>query len=89
MRASDVIHFISVLRKTQKKALSNFSLIVSFPSALALSSVFSPFRSYVGPRPTRFSSSAPMSEDVRHGFNCICSSAVGACPTLFLMQYGL
>jgi hypothetical protein len=28
-----------------------------------------PFRSYVGPHPTvQFSSSAPMSEDVRHGF---------------------
>jgi hypothetical protein len=45
-----------------------------------------PFRSYIRPRPTvRFSSSAPMSEDVRHGFCCICSPAVGACPTLFLM----
>jgi hypothetical protein len=44
------------------------------------------FRSYVEPRPTVwFSSSAPMSEEVRHGFCCVCSSAVGACPTLFLM----
>jgi len=44
------------------------------------------FRSYVGPRPTVwFSCSAPMSEDVRHGFCRVCSPAVGACPTLFLM----
>jgi hypothetical protein len=44
------------------------------------------FRSYLGPRLTVwFSSSAPMSEDVRHGFCCVCSSAVGACPTLFFM----
>jgi hypothetical protein len=28
---------------------------------------------------------APMSEDVRHGFGCVCLPAVGACPTLFLM----
>ena len=40
----------------------------------------------VGPRPTVwFSCSAPMSEDVRHGFSCVCSPAVGVCPTLFLM----
>jgi hypothetical protein len=26
-----------------------------------------------------------MSEDVRHGFCCVWSPAVGACPTLFLM----
>jgi len=48
--------------------------------------IFNPFRSYIGPRPTVwFSSSAPMSEDVRHGFCCVCSPAVGACPTLFLV----
>jgi hypothetical protein len=48
--------------------------------------LFSPFRSYVEPRPTvHFSCSVPMSEDVRHGFCCVCSPAVGACPTLFLM----
>jgi hypothetical protein len=30
---------------------------------------FNPFRSYIGPRPAvLFSSSAPMSEDVRRGF---------------------
>jgi hypothetical protein len=47
-----------------------------------------PFRSYIGSRPTVwFSSSAPMSEDVRHGFYFACSPAVGACPTLFLMEY--
>jgi hypothetical protein len=45
-----------------------------------------PFRSYIGPRPTVwFSSSAPMSEAVRHSFCCVCLPAVGACPTLFLM----
>jgi hypothetical protein len=45
-----------------------------------------PFRSYIGPRPTVwFSSSAQMSEDVRRGFCCVCSPAVEACPTLFLM----
>jgi hypothetical protein len=33
---------------------------------------FNPFRSYIGPRPTVwFSSSAPMSEDVWHGFCCL------------------
>jgi hypothetical protein len=32
-----------------------------------------------------FSSSAPMSEDVRHCLCCVCSSAVGAFPTLFVM----
>jgi hypothetical protein len=32
-----------------------------------------------------FFSSAPTSEDVRNGFCCVCSPAVGACPTLFLM----
>jgi hypothetical protein len=48
--------------------------------------VFNPFRSYVGPRPTVwFSSSAPMSEDGRHGFCRVCSPAVRACTTLFLM----
>jgi hypothetical protein len=45
-----------------------------------------PLRSYIGPRLTVwFSSSASMSEDVRHGSCCVCSLAVGACPTLFLM----
>jgi hypothetical protein len=45
-----------------------------------------PFRSYIGPRPiVWFSCSAPMSEDVRQSFCCVCSPAVGACPTLFLM----
>jgi hypothetical protein len=45
-----------------------------------------PFRSYVEPRPTVwYFFSAPMSEDVRHCFCCVCSPAVGACPTLFLM----
>jgi hypothetical protein len=39
-----------------------------------------PFRSYIGPRSTVwFSSFVPMSEDVRHGFCCVCSPAVGAC----------
>jgi hypothetical protein len=48
--------------------------------------MLNPFRSYVGRRPTVwFSSFAPMSEDVRHGFCCVCSPAVGACPTLFFM----
>jgi hypothetical protein len=48
--------------------------------------VFNPFWSYIGPRLTVwFSSSAPMSEDFRHGFCWVCSPAVGACPTLFLM----
>jgi hypothetical protein len=47
---------------------------------------FNPFRSYIRPRPkVWFSSSAPMSEEVRHGFCCVCSPAVAACPTLFLM----
>jgi hypothetical protein len=32
-----------------------------------------------------FSSSDPMSADVRHGFCCVCPPAVGTCPTLFLM----
>jgi hypothetical protein len=32
-----------------------------------------------------FSSSAPMSEDVRHGFCCVRSPAVRTCPTRFLM----
>jgi hypothetical protein len=54
------------------------------PYALCL--LISPFRSYIGRRPTVwFSSSVPMSEDVRHDFCCVCSPAVGACPTLFLM----
>jgi hypothetical protein len=45
-----------------------------------------PFRSYFEPRLTVwFSCSAPMSEDVLHRFCCVCSPAVGACPTLFLM----
>jgi hypothetical protein len=45
-----------------------------------------PFRSYVEPRPTVwFSCSAPILEEVRRGFCCVCSPAVGACPTLFLM----
>jgi hypothetical protein len=40
-----------------------------------------PFRSYIGPRPTvLFLSSVQMSEDVRQGFRCVCSPAVGACP---------
>jgi hypothetical protein len=46
------------------------------------------FRSNVGPRPTLwFSCSAAMSEDIRHVFLLRLSSrsAVGACPTLFLM----
>jgi hypothetical protein len=44
-----------------------------------------PFRSYIGPHPTVwFSSSAPMSEDVWHGFCRVCLPAVGACPMLFL-----
>jgi hypothetical protein len=48
--------------------------------------VINSFRSYIRPRPTVwFSSSAPMSEDVRHGFRCVCSPSVRACPTLFLM----
>jgi hypothetical protein len=48
------------------------------------------FRSYVEPHPTVwFSSSAPMSEDIQHSFCCICSPAVRACPTLFLMWYEL
>jgi hypothetical protein len=39
-----------------------------------------PFRSYIGPRPTVwFSCSAPMSEDVRHGFCCIFSPGDTAC----------
>jgi hypothetical protein len=47
---------------------------------------FNPFRSYVEPRPTVwFACFAPMSENVRHGFCCVCSPTVGACPTLFLM----
>jgi hypothetical protein len=47
---------------------------------------FNPFRSYIGPRPRLwFSSSDPLSEDVRHGFCCVYSPAVGACPTFFLM----
>jgi hypothetical protein len=47
---------------------------------------FNPFRSYVEPCPTvRFSCSAPMSQDVRHGFCCVCLPAVGGSPTLFLM----
>jgi hypothetical protein len=51
---------------------------------------FNPFRSYVGPCPTVwFSCSAPMSEDVWHGFCCVCSPTVRACLMLFLMQYGL
>jgi hypothetical protein len=45
-----------------------------------------PFRSYVEPRPIMwFSCFAPMSEGVRHDFCCVCSPAVGACPTLFLV----
>jgi hypothetical protein len=45
-----------------------------------------PFRFYVQPSSTVwFSCSAPMSEDVRHGFCCFCSPAVGACPMFFLM----
>jgi hypothetical protein len=28
-----------------------------------------------------------MSEDVRHGFCCVCSPAVGAYPTLFLIHF--
>jgi len=45
-----------------------------------------PFWSYFGPRPTVwFSSSAPMLEDVRHGFCCVCLPTVGARPTLFPM----
>jgi hypothetical protein len=44
-----------------------------------------PFRSYIGPRPTVwFSSSVPMSEDVRRSLCCVYSPAVGACPTLFM-----
>jgi hypothetical protein len=55
-------------------------------SATALQFVINPFLSYIGPRPTvRFFSSAPMSENVRHCFCCVCSPAVGAFPTLFLM----
>jgi hypothetical protein len=54
-------------------------------NTIAIFSV-NPFRSYIGPRPTVwFSSSAPMSEHIRHCFCCVCSPAVGACPTLFLM----
>jgi hypothetical protein len=45
-----------------------------------------PFWSYVGPRLTVwFSCSAPVSEDVRHDFCCVCSPAVRTYPTLFLM----
>jgi hypothetical protein len=48
--------------------------------------ILRPFQSYIGPRPTLwFSCSAPMSENVRHCFCCVCSPAVRACPTLFLM----
>jgi hypothetical protein len=48
--------------------------------------IINPFRSYVEPRPTVwFSCSAPMSEDVWHGFCCVCSPTVRACPMLFLM----
>jgi hypothetical protein len=48
--------------------------------------MINPFRSYLKPRLTvRFSCSAPMSEYVRHGFCCVCSTAVGACPMLFLV----
>jgi hypothetical protein len=48
--------------------------------------LINPFWSYVGPRPTVwFSSSAPMSEDIRHNFCCVCSPAVRACLTLFLV----
>jgi hypothetical protein len=44
------------------------------PMLQMLRTSVNPFRSYVGPRPTvRFYSSAPMSEDVRHGFCCVCS----------------
>jgi hypothetical protein len=47
---------------------------------------FNPFQFYVEPRPTVwFSCSPPMSEDVWHSFCCVCSPAVGACLTLFLM----
>jgi len=43
-------------------------------------------QSYIGPRLTVwFSCSAPMSEDVWHGFCCVCLPAVRTCPTLFLM----
>jgi hypothetical protein len=50
---------------------------------LTVKVLFNPFWSYIGPRPTVwFSSSAPMSEDVRRGFCCVCSPAVGACPTI-------
>jgi hypothetical protein len=65
------------------------SVVILFPHlypGLPHEPPFNPFRSYIGPRTTVwFSSSAPMSEEVRHGFCCVCSPAVGACPTLFLV----
>jgi hypothetical protein len=68
--------------------LSNLKthVIQSINNRLQNYNTLNPFRSYVGPRQTVwFSSSAPMSEDVRHGFCCVCSPAVKACPMLFLM----
>jgi hypothetical protein len=63
----------------------DFVLMLYLPSYYNVIGI-NPFRSYVEPRPTVwFSCSAPMSEDVRHGFCCVSSPAVGACPTLFLM----
>jgi hypothetical protein len=60
-----------------------FVLVCTSFSSPAL---LTPFRSYIGPRPTVwFSCFVPMSEDVRHCFCCVCLPAVGACPTLFLM----
>jgi hypothetical protein len=53
---------------------------------VCIAAALNPFWSYVEPRPTVwFSCSAPMSDGVWHGFCCVCSPAVGACPTLFLM----
>jgi hypothetical protein len=69
-----------------KKFIFVFSVFHKGRNVGALWYSFNPFRSYVEPCPkVLFSCSVPMSEDVRHGFCCVCSPPVGACPTLFLM----
>jgi hypothetical protein len=73
----------SFIRLYRRRTLACWSLESSYEFCRTF---INPFRSYIGPRPTVwFSSSAPMSEDVRNGFCCVCSPAVGACPTLFLV----
>jgi hypothetical protein len=75
LRNATVFLFINVIPKR-----------LFMPSYTQTEIDINPFRSHIGPCPTVwFSSSAPMSEDVRHGFCCVCSPTVGACPTHFLM----